>query len=93
MPAPLQCEPRPRLISKPVANPVVRADIDEATHVAVEQRGDVVRRTAHHVEGPVEPARDVFRTRGERGNVHAEERLHLLLVELFGNLPGERSAP
>ena len=52
----------PRLVSDPVAYPVIRPGVDEHADLAREQRADVVHRTVEAVSGCVERLSDISRT-------------------------------
>ena len=52
----------PRLVSNPVAYPVIRPGVDEHADLAREQRADVVHRTVELVPSCVERLSDISRT-------------------------------
>ena len=52
----------PRLVSNPVAYPVIGPDVDEHAYLAREQRTDVIRRTVEAVTGCIERQSDSSRT-------------------------------
>ena len=74
----------------PVADPVVRADVDERTHPALEQRGDVELRREHLVVRCRERRADVVAAAAEvrgQGRVHADPLAHVGPVEVRADRP------
>jgi len=93
LPVPLERE-SPRLVSNPVAYPVIRPDVDEHVHLAREQRPDVVHRTVEAVPGRVERLCDSSRTGREPFGyvlVNSEFRADIWAIKEARDVPKRES--